>query len=173
MMKTATLATAIQRDLLRTEPVKTETPTCFACGRTFMPRPSAGDDNVRAFCSARCRDAYDGGWPVYNNNKMDVFGAPMSTWRVLAGPPGVGIGSKYYAPLVEAIERKRGRHTRSSGGVELIRPRKLCQRCGAKLPVWINGKQVRSDRKFCTACSPNLRSGTRGRSSGLTAKKVA
>jgi hypothetical protein len=36
-MKTATLAAAIQRDLLRTEPARTETPQCFACGRPFLP----------------------------------------------------------------------------------------------------------------------------------------
>ena len=128
--------------------------------------------------AARCRsfvpheDNDHAAYPAYNN-KMDVFDAPMSTWRLLAGPPGIEIGSQHYAPIIDAIERKRGRLTRSSGGVELVRPRKLCQRCGAKLPVWINGKQVRSDRKFCIACSPNLRSGTRGRFSGLTAKKVA
>ena len=32
---TATLATAIQRDLLRTEPVSTDAPECFAYGRPF------------------------------------------------------------------------------------------------------------------------------------------
>ena len=172
-MKIATLAAILARDLLSTEPTKTETPTCYACGRSFMPRPSTGDDNVHAFCSAKCREAYDGGWPAYNNNKTDVFDVPMSAWLVVAGPPGVEIGSQYYAPIVEAIERQRKRLARGRSGEELIRPRKLCQRCGAKLPVWINGKQVRSDRKFCTACSPNPRSGTRARSGGLTAKKVA
>jgi hypothetical protein len=171
-MKTATLAAAIQRDLLRTEPAKTETPTCYACGRSFLPRSSTGDDNTHAFCSTRCREAYDAGFPAYNGSKVDVFAVPLSAWRVVAGPPGIEIGSQYYAPIIEAVERQRKRLARGSGG-ELIRPRKLCQRCGAKLPVWINGKQVRSDRKFCTACSPNPRSGTRGRSGGLTAKKAA
>ena len=172
-MKTATLAAILARDLLRTEPTRTsDAAECFACGRSFLPRPSTGDDNVHAFCSARCRQAYDVGFPAYNSNKVDVFAVPLSAWRVVAGPPAIEIGSQHYAPIIEAVERQRKRLARSSGG-ELIRPRKLCQRCGAKLPVWINGKQVRSDRKFCTACSPNPRSGTRGRSGGLTAKKAA
>ena len=46
MMRTATLAAAIQRDLLRTEPVGTETPEC-ACGRPFIPRPSTGNDPLQ------------------------------------------------------------------------------------------------------------------------------
>jgi hypothetical protein len=172
-MKIATLAKAIQRDLLRTEPTRTsDAAECFACGRSFLPRPSTGADNTHAFCSTRCREAYDGGWPAYTSNKTDVFDVPMSASRVVAGSPGVEIGSQYYAPIIEAVERHRKRLARGSGG-KLIRPRKLCQRCGAKLPVWINGKQVRSDRKFCTACSPNPRSGTRGRSGGLTSKKAA
>src|SRR6516225_10420919 len=104
-MKTATLAAILARDLLRTEPSRTsDAAECFACGRSFMPRPSTGDDNVHAFCSARCREAYDGGWPVYNSNKTDVFDVPMSAWGVVAGPPGVEIGSQYYAPIIEAVE---------------------------------------------------------------------
>jgi hypothetical protein len=72
----------------------------------------------------------------------------LNGWRVIAGPPNIEIGSLYYAPIIEASKRKR------QGETELIRPRRFCQRCGAKLPVWINGKQVRADRKFCDACRP-------------------
>ena len=158
-MRTTTLASAIQRDLLRTEPVRTNAPECFACGRSMVRRATDGDNNSR-FCSIRCQAAYDAGLPAHHSSKVDVFDVPLSAWRVVAGPPGVEIGSQHYAPIIEAVERRRKRSARGSGG-ELIRPRKLCQRCGAKLPVWINGKQVRSDRKFCTACSPNPRSGTR------------
>jgi 5-methylcytosine-specific restriction endonuclease McrA len=174
-MKTSTLAAILERELLRTEePTKTsDARECFACGRPFMPRPSTGDDNMHAFCSARCREACDAGFPTYGSWKVDAFDVLISAWRVVAGPAGVEIGSQYYAPIIEAVERQRKRLARSRSGEELIRPRRLCQRCGAKLPVWINGKQVRSDRKFCTACSPNPRSGTRARSGGLAAKKVA
>jgi hypothetical protein len=46
MMRAATLAAAIERDLLRTESVRTETPECFACGRPFLPQPNTADDNA-------------------------------------------------------------------------------------------------------------------------------
>jgi hypothetical protein len=66
-MKTSTLAAILERELLRTEePTKTsDARECFACGRPFMPRPSTGDDNTHAFCSARCREACDAGFPAY------------------------------------------------------------------------------------------------------------
>ena len=171
-MKTATLTTIIPRDLLRTERPKTDPPACHTCGRSFMPRPSSGDYNTWRFCSTRCREGYDVGFPAYDLVRK-LTDVPLAAWRVAAEPPGIEVGSQYYAPIIEAAERKRRRLARSKGGEELIRPRKLCQRCGANLPVWVNGKQVRSDRKYCTACSPNPRSGTRGRSGGLTTKKVA
>ena len=56
-MKIATLAAILARDLLSTEPTKTETPTCFACGRPMLHRSSDGDDNSR-FCSIRCQEAH-------------------------------------------------------------------------------------------------------------------
>src|SRR6516225_6822868 len=136
---------------LRTEPARTSSQAaeCFACGRSFLLRPSSGDDSNR-FCSTRCREGYDAGFPAYDpgyvRKLMDV---PLAAWKVVAGPPGIEVGSQYYAPIIEAAERRRRRLARSKGAEELIRPRKLCQRCGAKLPVWVNGKQVRSDRKFC------------------------
>jgi hypothetical protein len=173
-MKTATLTAIIQRDLLRTERLKTDASECHTCGRSFMPRPSSRDDNTWRFCSTRCREAYDAGFPAYDPSYVrKLTDVSLAAWWVVAGPSSVEIGSQYYAPIIEAAERKRRRLTRSKVSEELIRPRKLCQRCGAKLPVWVNGKHVRSDRKYCTGCSPNTRSGTRGRSGGLTAKKVA
>jgi hypothetical protein len=111
-MNTATLATAIQRDLLRTEPTRTEAPECLPCGRPFLPQASTGEDNTHAFCSTRCREAYDGGWPAYNSNKMGVFDAPMSTWRLRAGPPGV----TSYDPLQGSNQLSRGIKRRGSTG---------------------------------------------------------
>jgi hypothetical protein len=110
-MKTATLASAIQRDLLRTKPARTKASECFACGRSFLPQPSTGDNNTHALCSTRCREAYDGGWPAYNSNKMDVD-APMSTCRVLTGPPDV----TSYDPLQGSKRLSRGIKRRGSAG---------------------------------------------------------
>lgn len=41
---TVTLATAIQRDLLRTEPVSTDAPECFAYGRPFTEANAEEDE---------------------------------------------------------------------------------------------------------------------------------
>jgi glyoxylase-like metal-dependent hydrolase (beta-lactamase superfamily II) len=38
--------------------------TCFACGRGYTYRGPNGDDSGR-YCSARCRAAYDAGFPRY------------------------------------------------------------------------------------------------------------
>jgi hypothetical protein len=90
MMRTATLAAAIQRDLLRTEPVRTETPEC-ACGRPFMPRPSTGDDNTHRFCSPWCREAFDNGLPPDDPDRFRGVTRTFDTsnFGVAAGPLGV------------------------------------------------------------------------------------
>jgi hypothetical protein len=151
-VKPATLTAAIQRDLLRTDRPKTDAPKCHTCGRPFVPRPNNdGDDNTWAFCSTRCREYYDAGWPAYDPDYVrKITDVPLAAWKVVAGPPG--IGSQYYAPVIEASERVRKRLARSKGGQELIQPRKLCQRCGAKLPVWIDGRKVPASRKLCDGC---------------------
>jgi endogenous inhibitor of DNA gyrase (YacG/DUF329 family) len=96
VMNTATLATAIQRDLLRDKPAeKPDGRDCHACGRPFLPKPSATDDNTYAFCSARCREAYDNGWPAYAGpveqfNKLKQTPVTADNkFRIIAGPPGV------------------------------------------------------------------------------------
>jgi hypothetical protein len=109
MNATATLASAIQRDLLRTEPAKTpDGVPCHACGRPFMPRPNTADDNTHTFCSTRCRDAYDKGWPAYdpeeyNRLKRLPFTAD-SKFRIVAGPPGV----TEFNPLKGSQQLSRG-----------------------------------------------------------------
>jgi endogenous inhibitor of DNA gyrase (YacG/DUF329 family) len=109
VMNTATLATAIQRDLLRDEPVKKpDGRECHACGRPFMPKPSIANDNTYAFCSARCRQAYDHGWPAYEVAaeqalKRVPFTAD-SKFRIIAGPPGV----TEFNPLKGSNQLSRG-----------------------------------------------------------------
>jgi hypothetical protein len=91
-MKTATLAAILARDLLRSEPTRTsDAAECFACGRSFMPRPSTGDDNTHRFCSTRCREAFDDGFPPYNPDQFRELARTFDTsnLRVVAGPTGV------------------------------------------------------------------------------------
>jgi hypothetical protein len=155
-MKTATLAKAIERDLLRERRSDTTACSCFACGRTFMPRkPRDDDDNVR-FCSKNCQEVYDNGMPRAEANPgphpellRDELLYGLRGWKVVAGTPGVEVGLLYYAEIIERCDRKRAA---KAAGEDLIRPRHLCERCGAKLPVWIKGKKVPVTRRFCAAC---------------------
>jgi hypothetical protein len=76
-MKVATLARAIERDLLTPDKPRLEAAKCFACGRAYAPiseeqaqkltaetvlcaQPLGGWPDGR-FCSTRCREVFDAG----------------------------------------------------------------------------------------------------------------
>jgi hypothetical protein len=148
-MKTTALANLIKRDLLSDRPPAAAAPECVACGRPFSYRWRQG-----AFCSDRCAQAYDNGFPVCDPKYVDkVTDAPSSSWRVVAGPPRIEVDSQLYAPILERDERRRREAEAKRGGGELIRPRRYC-RCGAKIPVWIKGARVPISRTHCFTCSP-------------------
>src|SRR5688572_32804 len=70
---------------------------CFACGITLMPHASM------RFCSERCREAFDHGLAPYDRHHHSdraVLNVPLGAWRVRAGPPGIEIGSQYYASII-------------------------------------------------------------------------
>jgi hypothetical protein len=115
----------------------------FACGRSFTYRGPQGDDSGR-FCSSVCQKAHDSGFQ--QEPPLDVFA--VKAWKIIAGPPGAEIGASY-----EPISRKRKKRSAKPGNDELIRPRRLCVKCGAKLPVWVNGKKARKTQKYCLGCS--------------------
>jgi hypothetical protein len=62
------------------------------------------------FCSTRCREAYDAGFPAWDEN-TEMNGhrlTPLLTeLRVVVGPPDVEIGSNPYQSVIAASERKR------------------------------------------------------------------
>jgi hypothetical protein len=60
--KTKRLARALLRD--RAPSSKPPSPTCFTCGRSYW----RGDGR---FCSPRCRDAFDAGFPPYDPSYAD------------------------------------------------------------------------------------------------------
>ena len=62
-----------------------------------------------------------------------MFAVPIRDWKILAGPPGVQIGASYDALILDKPRKKRS--AKKLKNDELIRPRKLCVKCGAKLPV--------------------------------------
>jgi hypothetical protein len=74
------LAAALLRDRERPASTNTAIIRCFACGYTYMRRPVNGDDNAR-FCSRRCQDTFDAGFPPFNPNQDRVLEAvPLSGW---------------------------------------------------------------------------------------------
>ena len=62
------LARIIEADLLREPEHKPSTyrvADCFTCGRSFLHKGCDGDNSGR-FCSTRCREGFDAGWPPYD-----------------------------------------------------------------------------------------------------------
>jgi hypothetical protein len=92
------LADAIERDLLRERPATAEPQTCFACGRSHSRGAMlAGGSGPSRFCSVRCRDAFDAGFPPHDPNQArNLMQVPLTVWIVVAGPPGT-VGTRAYA----------------------------------------------------------------------------
>jgi hypothetical protein len=68
----------------------------MSCGHTFMYRGRRGDLNGR-FCSMRCQAWHDAGnQPI---GRSDPLSVQLRDWKVVAGPPGVEVGSSYYATV--------------------------------------------------------------------------
>lgn len=88
---------------------------CFTCGFTFVYKGHTGDLNGR-FCSMRCQDWYDAGNPPIGSQIAAINAAPLEAWKVVAGPPGVEIGSSYYDEFLAAARSgsrvKRRRSTK-------------------------------------------------------------
>jgi hypothetical protein len=114
------LAAALLRDRERQiAPTNTSIMECFACGRSYMRRPVSGDDNAR-FCSTRCQDAFDAGFPPYDpNHDRPLSNVPLSGW--LLG------GTRYFEPILRGSKawRKLGKSAGWTPAHKLkIRPKK-------------------------------------------------
>jgi hypothetical protein len=102
------LAAALLRDRERpTTPTNNSIIECFACGRSHMRRQVSGDDNSR-FCSKRCQDAFDAGFPPYDpNHDRPLSNVPLSGW--LAGETRhyerILRGSKAWRRLAKSVGR--------------------------------------------------------------------
>ena len=77
--------------------------TCFACGRGYCK----GDGR---FCSTRCREAFDAGFPPAqdSNYARAMTNVPLAAWRVVAGPPGIEIGARFYESILGRKSDGRG-----------------------------------------------------------------
>lgn len=107
----------------RAERFKYIAPNCFACGRSYYPSVLVGDASTR-FCGRTCREAYDAGYMPKPD--LDPFSVKWA----------------------DGVTVKRREEEE-----DLIRPRKLCVKCGARLPVWGKSRKVPSNRKYCQGCS--------------------
>jgi hypothetical protein len=83
---TERLAAALLADRNREEKPDGRIIACFICGYGFIKKNGL-------FCSDKCRAWFDAGNPpLYNPANYTLSG-----WRVIAGSPGIEIGSDYYA----------------------------------------------------------------------------
>jgi hypothetical protein len=113
------LAAALLRDRERPASTNNSIIECFACGRSYMRRPVSGDDNPR-FCSARCQDAFDAGFPPYDANRdRALTSLPLSAWVVGE--------TRYFEPVLRGSRawRKRQKSAEWTTTPNLkIRPKK-------------------------------------------------
>ena len=66
---TAAARRAVAAELSNSEPEPTPA-GCMACGRSIDTEKAKRGGRDR-FCSDRCLDAFDGGWPVYGTTPAD------------------------------------------------------------------------------------------------------
>ena len=99
MIKQATLAKVIEADILAAKPEREATPTCFACDR----------ENRGRFCSARCRDAHDAGFPSFERQRELArgFPDPSKPLALVAGGP-VPDCMRCGDPCIETARGKHG-----------------------------------------------------------------
>src|SRR5215831_3924358 len=85
-----------KKEHMTTRPIDDEIcATCFACGRGYCK----GDGR---FCSTRCREAFDAGFPPAkdeSNYIRAMTNVPLAAWHVVAGPPGIEIGARFYESI--------------------------------------------------------------------------
>ena len=141
---------------------RTDIVSCISCGQRFVYKFPEGDNSGR-FCSVRCQEYYDaGGQPP-----QEIEDHGIRNWKVIAGP----LTGDPYTDIIAASDRKR---SAAAGQDELIRPKRFCARCGGRIPVWKDGREVQSRRRFCFICEPkNTAKAHRHRSRGISPKKAA
>jgi hypothetical protein len=155
---------------------------CFVCGYTFVYKGRQGELNGR-FCSLRCQDWYDAGNPSYEQQReheRKLLHTPIEDLTIIAGPPGVEVGSRYRPfgdrPAWDGrcafcrkefsstglrccskeceksyLDRQANLATLKEAGIEPIAKR-MCEGpdCDRPIPKWKNGRQVSSKVRFCS-----------------------
>ena len=117
--RTARLANALLADRNR-ETAGTQSTTCAGCGRSMV-------DHGQRCCSPRCeRWLADGNPPFDPHLARKALDVPLRTGTVIAGPPGVSVGSRPYADLFDALSEKRAnRKVRGASGKKGSKPQQI------------------------------------------------
>lgn len=91
------LAAALLADRGKPAPDRADITKCFMCGYSMVYRGNR-------FCSDRCCDFYDSSEPGYEQDwrqPPNPEHAPMAALKVVAGPPGIEVGSSYYSAIFD------------------------------------------------------------------------
>ena len=89
-----------------------------------------------------CREWFDAGNSIYEPPAVTaerINRVPLRSW-------------KYYAHILDRGPKKAKRIGKLAND-ELIRPRRLCEKCSNPLPVWSKGRKVPISRKYCAGCA--------------------
>ena len=138
------------------QPVNDESATCFACGRSYCK----GDGR---FCSTRCREAFDAGFPPYQTPAA-VYSLPMrgDGFVIECKECRREFASKGCRCCSVECERKyRDKeeiaNTLAAVGTEQSTKRR-CEGCDAGIPRWRKGRAVPKNTRFCSnKCSKKAR----------------
>jgi hypothetical protein len=94
------------------------------------------------FCSLCCQAWFDAGnAPIEHDHAVKAYKAPMETWRVVAGPPGVEVGALYYASVFSRCHSSPSMWRAASGAAQ-----RAATEAGFMLPDDPSGRQPRSHR---------------------------
>ena len=166
MSRVKRLTEALLADRSRGETDRTDITKCFMCGCGMLYRGSR-------FCSDRCRDFYDAGAPGHEQDwlksKPDNYG--ITGWKVVAGPPGIEIGSDYYKPLRDAFGRRKVKakakrnkipnYTVKANGHGYWQPSAVCRSLGfTSVDCGFDGEEARLKAQALNAAASEARKRT-------------
>jgi hypothetical protein len=157
---------------------------CVACGWSYTPK-AEGDDSTR-FCSARCREAYDAGFPPHDpryhtKGNQRWYALPLGREGFKIDCAGCGKRFDSLGLRCCSVECERGlgqkRETerlKVEAGIEFVSklgPKRKCQTCQGNIPRWRNGRAVSRRTRFCSPrCSRSARVAYPHPSAGLVAE---
>jgi hypothetical protein len=153
------LAAAIVRDILLGRKSQQASATCFACGRSFhsaVTRDADGNQERGRFCSQRCREAFDAGFPAFDPFNADKW------YSLPIGPAGFRIDCVHCRKQFDSrglrccsveCEREHCRKLELEAklaGDPFRAEKRKCLDCGGAIPNWRNGRRVSSATRFCS-----------------------